>query len=109
MNDSDNQDLDPQFFERADDHIHLSNSQLANTDPGKVSASMMYATARFNAYVSWSGFYTAEDMAEQRQSTLEYFTEQYRLMLEENLDDYIKNFERYRQTPAGQHPDDPIQ
>jgi hypothetical protein len=30
-------------------------------------------------------------------------------MLEENLDDYINNFERYRQTPGGQHPDDPTQ
>jgi hypothetical protein len=28
------------------------------------------------------------------------------MMLEENLDDYIGNFERYRDTPGGQHPDD---
>ena len=93
---------DPTFFDRADAHIHLSNSQLAGIDPGKVSASMMYATARFNAYVSWIGFRNAADMAEQRDETVRYFTEQYRLMLEENLDDYINNIERYRgDTDAG--------
>ena len=92
---------DPTFFDRADAHIHLSNSQLAGIDPGKVSASMMYATARFNAYVSWIGFRYAADMAGQRDETIRYFTEQYRLMLEDNLDDYIKNFETYRNTPGG--------
>lgn len=105
MEETEQQDLDPKFFDRADAHIHLSNSQLADINPGKVSASMMYATARFNAYVSWSGFNTTEEMSEQRESTLEYFTEQYRLMLDENLNDYIMNFEVYRGTPAGTHPD----
>lgn len=38
-------DLDPNFYNRADAHIDLSNSQLADINPGKVSASMMYATA----------------------------------------------------------------
>ena len=31
------------------------------------------------------------------QETLEYFSAQYRLMLEENLDDYIENFSKYMQ------------
>jgi hypothetical protein len=34
-------------------------------------------------------------MAEAREEAIEYFCEQYRLMLEENLDDYIENFEKY--------------
>ena len=64
---------------------------------------MMYATARFNAYVSWIGFEDAAAMAEARDETVGYFVEQYRLMLEENLGDYIDNFERYRGggAPAG--------
>jgi hypothetical protein len=36
-------------------------------------------------------------MAEAKEDTIEYFCEQYRLMLEENLDDYIENFARYMQ------------
>jgi len=90
----------------ADAHIHLSNSQIGEVTPGKVSASMMYATARFNAYMSWIAFSNAEDMAEAREETVNYFVEQYQAALEENLDDYVRNFDRYRQTPGGQHPDD---
>ena len=95
MSDHEQPEPDPTFFDRADAHIHLSNSQLAGINPGKVSASMMYATARFNAYVSWIGFQNAADMAERRDETVRYFVEQYQKMLEENLDDYINNFEKY--------------
>jgi hypothetical protein len=98
---------DPNFFDRADAHIHLSNSQITDEiGPGKVSSSMMYATARFNAYRSWIGFDDPEAMAAAREETVQYFVEQYQIMLEENLDDYINNFERYRETPGGKHPDD---
>ena len=52
MSNNEPQNLDPKFYDRADAHINLSNDQLKDINPGKVSASMMYATARFNAYVS---------------------------------------------------------
>jgi hypothetical protein len=96
MSDNEPQNVDPKFYHRADAHINLSNDQLKEINPGKVSASMMYATARFNAYVSWTGFDNAADMAKTRDETLKYFIEQYQIMLEENLDDYIRNFEKYK-------------
>lgn len=89
------QNVDDRFYERADAHINLSNSQLIDIGGGKVSASMLYATARFNAWVSACGFQSGEQMAEARDETIDYFVEQYRLMLEENMDDYIANFNRY--------------
>ena len=95
MSDNEQLDVDPKFYDRADEHINLSNSHLSDITPGKASASMMYATARFNAYVSWIGFDNAEYMANKRDETIEYFVEQYKMMLEENLDDYIENFEDY--------------
>ena len=102
MSDNEREDLDPKFFERADAHVHLSNSQLADINPGKVSASMMYATARFNAYVSWIGFTNySSDMSAKRAETVRFFVEQYQIMLEENIDDYIGNFEKYLNTAGG--------
>lgn len=89
------QQLDDGFFDRADAHIHLSNDQLANAAAGKVSASMMYGCARFNAWISASGFHSGEEMAKQREETLAYFVTGYRQMLEANLDEYIRNFEAY--------------
>jgi hypothetical protein len=56
---------------------------------------MMYATARFNAWVSACGFDSGAEMAEAQAETLEYFVTEYRKMLEENLADYAKNFESY--------------
>jgi len=89
-------DTDEHFYARADAHIHLSNEQLKD-EPGrgKVSASMMYATARFNSWTSACGFSTANEMTEAKAETIEYFVQQYRLMLEENLSDYIDNFSAY--------------
>ena len=75
--------------------IHLANRQLANASRGKVSASFMYAVARFNSWVSANGFDSGEDMMAAKSETISYFVEQYRSMLEENLTDYIDNFEKY--------------
>jgi hypothetical protein len=88
-------ETDPKFYDRADAHIHLSNDQMSEMSRGKVSASMMYATARFNAWVSACGFESGSEMNEAREKMLEYFVAEYRKMLEENLDDYIANFEPY--------------
>jgi hypothetical protein len=90
------QNPDDEFYERADAHIHLSNNQISGEiTRGKVSASMMYATARFNSWVSACGWHNAQEMAEAKEETIGYFVTEYRKMLEENLDDYIKNFESY--------------
>jgi len=92
-------DIDEEFYNRADAVIKLANDQLAGVSPGKVSASCMYATARFNAWIAACRHGTAWDMAAARQDTIEYFVDQYRAMLEENVDDYIENFDRYMKSP----------
>jgi hypothetical protein len=91
-----NDDMDDKFYGRADEHINLSNEQLKKVERrGKVSASMMYGTARFNAWLSACGFSSGTEMAAMRQETIAYFCEQYRAMLERNLDEYIENFDKY--------------
>lgn len=90
------QEVDDEFYQRADAHIHLSNDQISETiGAGKVSASTMYATARFNAWLSARGWNSEQEMAAAKQETLDYFVAEYRKMLNENLDDYIQNFESY--------------
>jgi hypothetical protein len=88
-------ELDEAFYQRADAHIHLSNDQLDSADAGKVSASMMFATARFNAFISAGGFQSGEAMAAKRAETIEYFVGGYRQMLEAHLDEYIRNFDSF--------------
>jgi len=88
--------VDDEFYNRADAHIHLSNEQISESiGRGKVSASNMYATARFNAWVTACGWNNSQEMANSKEETLEYFITEFSKMLEENLDDYIDNFESY--------------
>ena len=91
-------EIDDKFFDRADAHIHLSNDQCREIGSGKVSASMLYAAARFNAWISAARCGRAKILQASRDETIEYFVAEYRKMLEENLDDYIKNFDDYMAT-----------
>jgi len=88
-------DIDPEFYNRADAVIHLANEQLEHVGRGKVSASCMYATARFNSWVTATGFNSAEEMQEARAEAIDYFVVQYKAMLEENYQDYVDNFSTY--------------
>ena len=88
-------DDDKEFFERADAYITLANDQATNVSRGKVSASMMFATARFNAWVSASGTDSGEELASVKDEAVEYFVSEYRKMLDENLDEYIEHFDKY--------------
>jgi hypothetical protein len=89
------EETDKTFFERADAYITLANEQATNVSRGKVSASMMFATARFNAWVSASGTESGEELASVKEEAIEYFVSEYRKMLEENLGEYVEHFEKY--------------
>jgi hypothetical protein len=87
--------LDDKFYDRADAHIHLANDQADAVKHELVNASLMFASARFSAFVSARGFASGEAMQAKRAETIEYFVAGFRQMLEGNLDAYIKNFEAY--------------
>ena len=91
------QDADHEFFDRAHEHLRIANEQLAGVSQGQVSASMMYACARFNAWVSANGRKSAKDLKGAYGETIEYFVAQYRKMLVKNLDDFVANFAEYAQ------------
>ena len=88
---------DPKFYERVDAHILLSNQQLAEGTPRmNVNGSTAFAAARFAAWTSASGFQNAEDMKKARQVSIDFFCQQYRVMIEDNLDEYIEHFAEYQ-------------
>jgi hypothetical protein len=96
-------DSDDTFIERADAHIFLSNEQIAQgVSAGKVSSSNMYATARFNAWFSATSCEDAADLKAGKEEITNYFVAEYKKMLEENLDNYIKHFDEYLNRPTEQ-------
>lgn len=88
-------EIDDNFFERADEHINLSNDQLSTSTRGKVSSSMMYSVARFNSWISACGFNSKKEMEDAKEETIKYFVTEYEKMLKENLQDYIDNYDKY--------------
>lgn len=87
--------FDDAFYKRADAHIHLANEETGEASHEAVNASMMFASARFCAFLSARGFKSGPAMGEKREETVEYFVAGFRQMLEGNLDAYINNFEAY--------------
>ncbi|MBY6188452.1 DUF3144 domain-containing protein [Marinobacter hydrocarbonoclasticus] len=88
------------FFNRANDLIQMANKQNQDKEvkTGEVSASFMYALARYNAWFGSTSFQSQEQMKSKKQEMLDYYVEEYKKMLENNLDDYIENFDHYRAT-----------
>jgi hypothetical protein len=94
------QEADHEFYDRAQEHLRIAKQQLGEVTRGQVSASMMYACARFNAWLSASDRQSASDLRNAYGETIEYFVTQYRKMLVKNLDDFVANFGEYRQPPV---------
>ena len=90
-----NTEKDEHYYDRADEIIHLANEQCGETARGKVSSSLLYAAARFNAFVIASTTSNVDELSNQKNDALEYFVEQYKIGLENNLDDYIENYNKY--------------
>ena len=103
---SEQTESDEQFFERADEFIGLANQLIDSshqvshltTEPGKVSASFMWALARYNAWFGSTSFENKEQMQAKKQEMMDYYMERYKEMLDANLEDYIENFDHYRAT-----------
>ena len=87
--------IDAAFWERADAIIHLANEQGTKVPNSNVSASLLYAAARFNAFIVANGTSDAATMKADKEEAIRYFTEEYRKMLSQNFDDYIENFSGY--------------
>lgn len=88
--------LDPEFFKRADAHIQIANQHIDQVGDSQIcNDSFLYGAARFNAWISAAGLRDVEEMKMKRQEIINYFVEQYTDMLSENLDDYIANYDLY--------------
>ena len=97
---ADPQQPDARFFERSNAYIKLANEQCDAAQRGEVTASMMFASARYNIFVAAVSFRTQAELAAQKQEIVDYYAQQYRAMLEEHVADYISNFSSYIQPPA---------
>ena len=84
-------DVPPEFYDLVDRFIGLANELTSDHNTSRVSAVIMFAAARFNAHCMLA---LDPDARANREAAVAYFVEQYRSMLEDNLDWLIGSQER---------------
>ena len=82
-----------EFRRVADTFIDKANEHLNTVPKENVGMSLLFAAARFNAFVVASHSKTVEKYEAERAQAIEFFQEQYLRMREENLDDYRRVYE----------------
>lgn len=88
--------IDGNFYKRADEIISLANSHIdEKTPPADATNSLMFASSRYCAWIAAMGFKSADEMKIEKEEIVEFFASQYKLMLEENFDNYVENFEQF--------------
>jgi len=94
-NENNNTDKDDEFYEMADSYIALANKQGKDVIQGKVSATFLYAAARFNTFLVASNSNSKKDFESGKEKSIEYFMTEYKKMLDEHFSDYITNYDSY--------------
>jgi len=77
------QKVPPEFYDAVDRFIALANELTGEHGTTRVSAVILFAAARYNAHCMLA---QEPDVPANRASAVDYFVEQYRVMLEENID-----------------------
>jgi len=85
---------DDNYYKRADEIINLANEQCNDITPTKVNLSLMFASARFSAFIASTLAQDVEELIRDKEEAIKYFTEQFSKMMVENLDENIKNYQR---------------
>jgi hypothetical protein len=83
------------FWNMVDHFIQQANDACEETDPGIVSAALLNAAARFNAFVVATSSLDRKEYIEEIDSSLNYLTGRYREVLRENLEDYRDHYKEY--------------
>jgi predicted metal-dependent hydrolase len=91
------QDRDENFYKRADALINLANEHINNeeTRPALANDSLLYASARFSTWIAAASFKSGEEFTEDKENIIEFFTQQYKEMIEEHFKDYAENYDTY--------------
>jgi hypothetical protein len=77
----------PEFYAAVDQVIRLANELTRRQTTARVSAVILYAAARYNAHCLIA---TDPDAARNRTAAIAYFVDQYKAMLEENVDEFLR-------------------
>lgn len=83
---------DDLFWGLVEAFIEQANDACDAADPGIVSAALMNAAARFNAFVVAQSSLDKNEFTEDVEGTTNYLSGRYRDFLKEHMQDYSENY-----------------
>lgn len=81
-----------EFRRVADTFIDLANEHITSIQKENVGMALLFAAARFNAFVVASHSPTLDKYENDREKAIEFFSTSYLDMLKENLEDYRRAY-----------------
>ncbi len=95
---------DQALWDLVDRYIEISNDACNEMDPGQVAEALLYAAARFNAFMVAASSESRKDFIEDKEDAGRFISKQFNGMLFSNLDDYQENYKVYirQDEPAGE-------
>lgn len=89
------EELDEIYRRMVDLFIDRANEFAETNSQENVGLALLYAAARFNAHVVSQHANTLEDYEKDIARAQQFFQDQYREMLQENLEDYKQVYTKY--------------
>lgn len=86
-------DIDKEYRSIVNSFIDLANKHCETAKRENVSMALLYAASRFNSFVVASHASDIKKYELDRGKAFEFFINEYKKMLNENLDDYRKFFD----------------
>lgn len=86
---------DQAFWDLAEQFIDRANGACAEQDPSLVSAALLEAAARFNAFAVAAASLDRKAFIEDMEPSLRFLSNRYRERLDEHLQDYRENYKRH--------------
>jgi len=84
---------DLKFRKMADSFIDLANRHCENAPPAMISSSFLFGASRFCAFVVAGKTGSRESYQAEQEAALDYYANEFRTMLKQNLDDYGRVFD----------------
>ena len=92
MDEAEKKAQDKEFYTLADKFIDVANNECEQKDPSFVGSSMLFATARFSAFVVASQAQDQASYESELERAKEFFNGEFDRMLNQNMEDYKTAF-----------------
>ena len=83
------------YWKTVDQFIEQANQLSREHGMDHVATTLMYAAARFSAFNAASKYTSVDALKLDKDEAIKYFTDTFRKMFKQNMDDYEKNFDQY--------------